>query len=229
MVLVAILMGVNGCMGSKANGHKPYEEVLLAHLQNKYGEIFEYVEPYLGTFGNSMKRILVVNELYPDEHIVVGGLLDDDGNVTGIQDNYMAVRLKKELIGTVLEIARHVYGEQVIIDYRVSDMLLPDTFDRDTHFAEYTSSTESSLNIGIIIGSTADVKKKETDAGRLRELLEENMIVTRGVIIYCKDINTYETLSGTDINPYWSRKDWYLARGNFSMTSGYEFMYLNWR
>ena len=131
-VIPSILyLGVISCM--KAQSHIPGA---LAHMEEKYGEKFEYVSAHGSSYTTpGYRQIMVSCESFPGEEILV--VINEKEKKAKYSDNYMEYYFRPQVIEFVNEVASKYFDE---FNYKNNPpMKIPVTYEvtPSTSFDEY--------------------------------------------------------------------------------------------
>ena len=113
-ILFAVLLGGTGCMDNNNNASqhdssKNVRELAIEYMEQKYGEKFEYVQPW----GNSMSgtlRFFVSRTSLPEQIVLVQ--VDNYTQEDRVfRDNYIAVKYQQKSLDFFSECAIKTFGE----------------------------------------------------------------------------------------------------------------------
>lgn len=159
LVLAGLVVTVVVSVSGKLMENKE-EKQLLSHMQEKYGESFEIAEPYAGQFGKAYTSYILESKRYPDEK-VLARIRENSGNYD-IEDNYIAILLKKDLEKVVEELAVNVWGE-CNVTYQVPVQVFPEYF--DTGMEPEAFLKDSASNPKFFIVPVNRKSKRDLEAG----------------------------------------------------------------
>lgn len=118
--------------GTSSSGLDVNEEALL-RLKNKYGEEFEYAQPWGNSMSGTRQFLAKCNSL---DELVLVQIENYKTENKVFKDNYIAVRYKQNVINFLQEKANETFGEANVF-YEVTRDGLPETLGADATFEEY--------------------------------------------------------------------------------------------
>ena len=147
---VIILLGVSGCMEINNNSQdgniQNINDAAIKYMENKYGEKFEYSEPY----GNSMtgtRELLVTCASLPNQKILVQVENYKQSNKI-YRDNLIAIKFRQQTVDFIQDCADKQFGEAKVFYDVARDGLSPN-LSANASFNEYLSDARVTLNISI--------------------------------------------------------------------------------
>ena len=132
MMVAALLIGGFGCMGINFLGRNETKEpklnindVALLHMEEKYGEKFEYVRPW-GDSMSGTRQFMAKCESFPDQEVLVQieNFKDEEKQI--FRDNYLAVKYREQTAAFFNDCATSVFGDANIYYEVANDGLSPD-------------------------------------------------------------------------------------------------------
>lgn len=185
---MALLLGVDGCTGSR-------EEEMLAYMEEKYGESFEMIGSYAGQIGKDYTMALVRSFNRPQDQVLVRLMQQNDEEV--YQDNYLAYLLKEKIEAILAESAREIYGECKVI-YKVPYLVFPADFGPDMSAEAFLKQPEAKVQIFIYPKSGCEDQKKDLET--LEALIFQKGYRISGVVSYPQSEEMYQEISGRNIS-----------------------------
>ena len=218
-----ILIGVCGCIKPENN----YIDRMVNHLNEKYDDKFEYSSEFGGGAGANYKKILCSSKNYPDEEVCVFLEIDENGNEI-IEDNYLSVKYKEQVVELIDQILTDNFGVEYKMYYEVDKYGFPKNSTNNTTFEEYISDPASCIGFVAIISSEYEVDRKVVE-DTLREELLENSFCCRCATIYFDAGNgIYDKLETTGFN-YYVNNHGYKDCFEFVMKTNEDFSEVKWR
>lgn len=203
------------------------KEDLLNYMEKKYDEEFIYKEPSGGQLGSDVVEVIASTKKLENIDILIRRSTDDNGSYE-YQDNYLAYLYQDQLQSLMDEISTEIYQDCRVFS-PVKAMVLPKEFTAETTLNEYTSNVNSVITLYIFIEGSARSQTKDEDLEQLRLALYENQVVANGVVCYLSDEAFLSEITYDNMNDYYTSKDNYTFRGDFSMDVDYTFLYKKWR
>ena len=183
ILLAALLLGGYGCTGNP----KTVNDAALAHLEQKYGEPFEYVSAWGSRYTTpGERRILVSCASLPDEKILV--VIKGEGNTESYSDDYMGYYYAPYATDYIQQVADNTFG---VCTVKVSSILSS----ADEDVTPNTTSLDAYIHdqIHTVVGTlTIDSADEATLVAFLDELKEIGVHFSLGITV----TSTNEEYSG---------------------------------
>lgn len=133
-------------------------EAALQYMEQKYGEKFEYVQPW----GNSMSgdhELIVTCESLAGRHILVKiNNYKDENRV--FQDNYLAVKYYEETVNFLKQCANEVFGDSRVY-YKPARKALSAGLSADASFEEYFADEAGFTSAYIVVKASSFTAKEQ--------------------------------------------------------------------
>jgi len=140
----------------KAQSHIPGA---LAHMEEKYGEKFEYVRPHGSSYNTPGHRQIKVScESFPDEEILV--VISGKGKNAEYSDNYMKYYFRPQTIELISEVASK-YFDEFTVTVSIAAIVNADDITSATSFDEYIHHKNSIVSSKIEIDDIDIVSSHE--------------------------------------------------------------------
>lgn len=140
---ILIAAALIGCTGCKSNEQKSVNELALKHMEQKYGEKFEYVKPagasYTGT-----------RNFFATGHVLVqiDNFKDEDKRV--FRDNYIALKYEQKTQDWIKEIVDKEFPESKVY-YNAPEHALSADLPGNATFEQFLADPETILSTVIAV------------------------------------------------------------------------------
>lgn len=142
MLLLVLSLGVTGCVHKKpkqGNRGQNSNVGALEYMEQKYGEKFEYVQPWGNSMSGDHELIVACESLAGREIVVKISNYKEENRV--FQDNYLAVKYCEETVDFLGQCANEIFGESRVY-YNVAHKALSAGLSADASFEEYFADEE---------------------------------------------------------------------------------------
>ena len=179
-------------MDKAENKQQSINDAALAHMQEKYGEVFEYISPWGSILANRNKvQMLVKCASLTDEIFVEANKIE---NEYIFSDNYVAVKYTPET-NKLLQAAVDDFFTKSFVVCNISQKALSPGLPADASFEQYCADSEASLSATIFIPGSAF---EETSVEKFsNKLAGSNM--GANIRFFAVDDNIYGTLKTDNI------------------------------
>ena len=182
-----LLLGVSGCMTNQS-----YKEKMLAYMNAKYDDIFEYYAPFGGGAGATSTQIIVKSEKLPEAQIWVEYFTSDGKEV--FADNYVEYKYEAQAYNMLKSLLEGVFECEVFLSFGVGSRGSVNDFTGRTTFEEYIASPEAHLGFNAVV-STGRTALEDADVEKLlaAAFIGAGMVAD-GDIYFAVDDDTCEAL-----------------------------------
>ncbi len=216
LCISAILMtGVTGCMSNES-----YVDKMVAYMNEKYDDTFEYSAPYGGGPGATSTQIVVKSEKYPDAQIWVEYYTEDGKDI--FADNYVSYKYEEQTRDVLQKLLTDVFQSDVKLRYTVGTKGVLNNFTDNTTFDEYASDSASRIGFRAFIFDTGSATSNAES--KLKEALEESGYVLSGLVFITDDKAAFEkafSLPAKELSN--------IAQMQISMDAPHSFLMYEWR
>lgn len=196
-------------------------EKMVAHMNDKYDDHFEFSAPFGGGPGAATKQIIVKSELFPDAQIWVEYYVQDGKDV--FVDNYLDYKFEQQTRDVLQELLEDVFDGGVILSYNVGTAVTPNTFSDATTFKEYSSSPESNIGFNAVVSQNQEISDEFIES-RILKVLMDSGVIASGSIYFSINESTFKPLSKLNFEERHS-----MRRFSFGMSSLDSFDFYEWR
>lgn len=135
------------------NNSNKKTDAVLAHMEAKYGEPFEYVGPWGASYAQDgvVAMLLSCNSL--SENVLAEVETSEDGTYL-IRDNYLAIKYSDTMESTVKSLADSFFGQSVVTESPLMYGLSPD-LPATASFIEYYTDPKTFLAISVVVPAQA--------------------------------------------------------------------------
>lgn len=177
-MMIIFMMGATGCMKKESAADK-----MVAYMNEKYDDHFEYYAPFGGGPGATTTQIIVKSVKFPDAEIWVEYYTGEGGDV--FADNYVSYKYEEQTRETLQELLNDVFHEDVKLRYSVGTNGTINDFTNETTFEEYASNPASFIGFRAFVlddGSAISFAENE-----LKAAIEDSGFVISGSIFVTND------------------------------------------
>ena len=168
-------------------------ELALLHMEQKYGEKFEYSEPW-GDSLSGTRRFLAICKSFPNEKVFVQiENYRDDSKI--FSDNYLAVKYYNETVDYFQIRANSIFGEAKIY-YSVNKEGLSPSLAANASLNEFLADTPYLV---VMIEVKESIFTSREQVGKLVEIIGENLPYYCLTIIVVDD-SIYGTLDRNSLD-----------------------------
>ena len=189
LLFAAFTAGAAGC-SAKLNDSVDVNELALEHLEQKYGEKFEYAAPagmsYTGT-----RTFLATCESFGDRRILVQITDFRDEEKREILDNYITVKYEEEVRNFFKSAADDIFGSSKVF-YAASGRVLPPDLPSDASLEEYYNCREGMICAVIALNESA-YKNSEQIRLLSDKIADKFLCDELSVLIVAVDNDTFES------------------------------------
>jgi hypothetical protein len=220
---IMIILGVSGCMGKKEENSKrdpeQVKELVLAHLQEKYGE--EFVP--LSFSGSSWAYVHNTMYVYPknaskEKRVEVQVIFNKDGTYK-ISDNYFGALIAPEYSKVISEFVGEIYKDYKLY-IQFDEGVYPDRLNKDTKLEEIYKEGERFVSFSTVFVNEDSASGIDTlDALRKIAVNMKEKKLVGDVTVYIVrnekfDSITYQALSTHNMSEYFLGDNNTLMIGN---------------
>ena len=160
------MMGVSGCMnGSKIANEKSLGEKVLAYMEKKYNEKFDYIGSTDGGFDTNNRTLLVSPRKDSDIQIDVSYRKIDSNEEYA--ENYTQIKYKDKTKNFIANILNEIFEVEAIVDYEYGCSV--NDFNELTSFEQFVKNEESAISFYAVI--SPEYNNDDTD--KIKQLLKE--------------------------------------------------------
>jgi len=135
IALASLLFGASSCSGSSRTPNQ--RERVTRHLEQKYGEKFQFIDYQLPRTSEDLKRYFFSYEGLPLGNYVTVTVSENADGFEVFQDNFMVHFFKGKVLDFLEESVTGVFDDGIVTIYNPSGTDLPDTITFDTQFDDY--------------------------------------------------------------------------------------------
>lgn len=199
---------------------------MLAYMQQKYGENFDFVESYAGQAGKEYTMILAASRSHPKRRALVR--LSERGGRRYFEDNYLSYLLKEELEVKIGSLAKECFGECKVY-YKIPGFVFPAWFKADMKADEFLKNIYAMPQFYIYpVNSSGSREEWEEKIQKFRCLNADLHYKIRGTVSLAKTKEDFELVTADNF----AESDYLgyeaLAELIFSMDEKGNFRYLRW-
>lgn len=161
---------------------------MVAYMNEKYDDHFEYSAPFGGGPGAASKQIIVSSEKYPEAQVWVQ-YYERDGKAI-FADNYVAYKYEEQTKVFLETLLGEVFSGEVKLQYEVGTTGTVHDFTEDTSFEDYASSPASQIGFrAFLFDDGSAVSLAEND---LKQALERSGFVISGSVFVTDDADRFD-------------------------------------
>lgn len=159
-ILLAVLSsGMTGCMQKEPRRQKS-SEAALEYMEQKYGEEFEFVQPWGNSMSGNHELIVTCESLAGERILVKISNYKDEDRV--FQDNYLAVKYHEETVDFLSQCANEVFGDSKVY-YDVAKIALSADLSADASFEEYFADEEGQISAYIAVRASSFTAEEQAE------------------------------------------------------------------
>ena len=184
-MMIFLVTGVTGCMNNKESA----VDKMVAYMNEKYDDHFEYSAPFGGGPDATSTQIIVTSEKYPKAQIWVEYYTKDGNEI--FADNYVSYKYEEQTRELLQTLLNDVFRSDVKLQYGVGTKGTVNNFTDNTSFEEYASSSASRIGFRAFVmddGSAISIAENE-----LKEAIENSGFVLSGLIFITDNATRFET------------------------------------
>lgn len=215
-MMIFLLTGVTGCMNNKES----VVDKMVAYMNKKYDDHFEYSAPFGGGPDSTSTQIIVTSEKYPEAEIWVEYYTKDSNEI--FADNYVSYKYEEQTRELLQTLLNDVFHSNVKLQYGVGTKGTVNNFTDRTSFEEYASSPASRIGFRAFVmddGMAISIAENE-----LKEAIENSGFVLSGLIFITDDATCFET--AFDLSP---KELSQVMQMQISMDAPLSFLMYEWR
>ena len=214
-MMILLVTGVTGCMNNKVSA----VDKMVAYMNEKYDDHFEYSAPFGGRTGGTAIQIMVVSEKFPDADIIV----TYSPNLDKYSDNYTNYKYEQVTFEILKEILSNVLETEFLLTYKAS--LLPSSdFSDETTVETYISQIGSYIQFVAIVDKDYQIEDKDVFLDKLEAELEKHSILAQGRIYFAQTASQFTEFEKLDSDALDA-----MPRLYFTMTTTGQFNSAQWR
>lgn len=167
---------------------------MVAYMNNKYDDHFEYSAPFGGGPGATSKQIIVSSEQYPEARVWVQYYEQDGQEV--FTDNYIDYKYEEQTRVFLQDLLEQVFQSRVVLRYDIGTSGTVNDFNDGTTFETYISDIRSDIGFQACVllerddFSTLEFEKK------LKEAIKSTGLIAFGTIYFTEDAEIYAQFLG---------------------------------
>lgn len=177
-----LMIGVSGCMDRNSTVDK-----MVAYMNDKYDDHFEYAAPFGGRPGATSKQIIVSSEQYPEAQVWVEYYEQDGKEV--FADNYIDYKYEEQTRALLQELMENTFDGKATVLYSVPSKGGTNSFSDRTTFEEYISNTRIGFRAIVLLPSGIDCMPLEN---RLKEAVKHCELTAFGTVYFTDDGQEFE-------------------------------------
>lgn len=171
----------------------PTVEEMVAYMNEKYDDHFEYAAPFGGGPGAVSKQIIVTSEKFPEAQIWVQR--DEKDGKEVFTDNYVSYKYEEQTRAFLRELLENAFHGKAAIFYGVGTRGTGGEFADDTTFEAYISNIFSDIGFQacvLIEDSGADIRSFEDD---LKKEIQSSGLIAFGTVYFTTDPGRFREVS----------------------------------
>lgn len=161
---------------------------MVAYMNEKYDDHFEYSAPFGGGPGATSKQIIVSSEQYPEARVWVQ-YYEQDGEAI-FADNYVAYKYENQTRTFLETLLGEVFSSEAKLRYEIGTIGMVHDFTKDTSFEDYASSPASQIGFRAFIfddGSAVSLAEHN-----LKQALVSSGFVLSGLVFVTDDADCFD-------------------------------------
>ena len=140
LMVLFLMVGACGC-GRK---RETVQERMVAYVNEKYDDTFEFKSVFGGSAGSSTRKIIVSSEKYPGKDVYVVCSYVDEVEV--FSDNYLGIKFEEKTKNFLAEAVSKSFGTNYYLQYHPNNLACTEGGNNDTTFDEYIAETSSYIS-----------------------------------------------------------------------------------
>lgn len=183
-VVILLVTGVTGCMNNKES----VADKMVAYMNEKYDDHFEYSAPFGGGPDATSTQIIVTSEKYPEAQIWVEYYTENGKEI--FADNYVSYKYEKQTRNALQNLLEDVFGAEIKLRYGVGSKGSINNFTDNTSFDEFISDPASYVRFRAFVldnGAGISIAGKE-----LKQAIEDSKFVISGLLYITSDEIEFE-------------------------------------
>lgn len=173
---------------------------MVAHMNDKYDDHFEYAAPFGGEPGATSKQIIVSSELYPEAQVWVQYYEQGDKEI--FTDNYTSYKYEEQTRRLLEKLLMDAFHGNVALFYRIGSTGTVNQFTEQTTFEEYISDSKSKIGFQACVH--LDVSDPDTDQLKKAwdEAIQSSGLVAFGTIYFTDNVETFNEVSRLSLKEF---------------------------
>ena len=214
-MMIFLLTGVTGCMNNKES----VVDKMVAYMNEKYDDHFEYSAPFGGGTGGTASQIMVTSEKFPDADIIVTYSPNSDK----YSDNYVNYKYEQATFELLEEILGNVLKVDFLLTYKAS-LLTSSDFTDETTFETYISQIGSYIQFVAIVDKDYQIENQDAFLDKFEAEFAKHDILAQGRIYFAQTASQFAEFARLDSD---ALDD--MPRLYFTMTTTGQFNSAQWR
>ena len=217
MLSIILLLAMASCMKPKSVSSE-----MVAYMNEKYDDHFEYVAPFGGHVGAITTQIIVASERFPDAQVWVEHYTKDGKDF--FADNYVDYKYEEQTHEALLELLENVFECEVKLGFGVASKGTQNSFTNETTFEEYFTSAESYIGFNAVVSCDYMPESESDIEQKLLSAFADTGLIAGGSIYFSQSEETFQLLSNLS-----SSQRRMLKCMSFYMTTPTRFDSCEWR
>lgn len=183
-MMIFLLTGVTGCMNNKES----VVDKMVAYMNEKYDDHFEYSAPFGGGPDATSTQIIVTSEKCPEAEIWVEYYTRDSNEI--FADNYVSYKYEEQTRNALQNLLEDVFDSEIKLRYGVGSKGSVNDFTNNTSFNEFISNPASYVRFSAFVfdnGTGISIAEKE-----LKQAIEDSGFVISGLLYITSDEMEFE-------------------------------------
>lgn len=180
-----LLLGVVGCMRTESNADK-----MVAYMNEKYDDRFEYAAPFGGGPGATSTQITVKSEKFPDAEIWVEYYTENGKDV--FADNYVDYKFEVETRDLLQKMLEEAFECDVILGFGVGTKGTRNSFTDETTFEDYIGSVDAYIGFNAVVRYGSEIENKDQIEERFLSVLDSYGIIANGSVYFAQTDETFK-------------------------------------
>ena len=211
------MMGASGCMNRNSTADR-----MVAYMNEKYDDHFEYAAPFGGGPGAVSKQIIVTSEKFPKAQVWVECYEKDGREI--FADNYVSYKYEEQTRAALYRLMEDAFHCEAAVFYGVGTKGTANDFTENTTFAEYSSSIQADIGFQACVLRKTSEDDADTLKSDLKKAVESAGLTVFGTIYFTDDPGSLDGFSKLPL------KDLdLLDQIHFDMDGPNSFKQLEWR
>lgn len=173
---------------------------MVAYMNDKYDDHFEYSAPFGGGPGATSKQIIVSSEKYPEARVWVQ-YYEQDGKET-FTDNYVSYKYEEQTRDLLEKLLTEAFHGSATLFYKVGSKGTVNQFTEQTTFEEYISDIKAKIGFQACVL----LDTSEPDTKLLKKAWEETIwpcgLAAFGTIYFTDNAETFNEVSHLSLKEF---------------------------
>lgn len=173
---------------------------MVAYMNEKYDDHFEYSAPFGGEPGATSKQIIVSSEQYPEARIWVQYYERDGREV--FTDNYISYKYEEQTRNLLEKLLADAFHGKVALFYKVGSKGTVNQSAEQTTFEEFISDSKAKIGFQACVL----LETSESDTSQLKKEWEEAIkpsgLVAFGTIYFTDNVETFNEVSRLSLKEF---------------------------